>query len=173
MRKIIDTCATSISTIINFIISMLIVMLGKYWYIFIFYMIFNILDWVTGSLKAIRLKEVSSYIGIKGLIKKIGYWIVIGIAFSFSSIFVILGKEILGINLSIMYLLGWFTLASLITNEIVSILENLVLLNIKVPDILINSLKVTQKVLDNASEKILNKDNIIDVKSDKNKKSDK
>lgn len=165
MKKIIFNCLNSISTIISIIVSIFIMTLGKYWYIFVSYIIFNILDWITGSIKAIKLKEISSSIGIKGLLKKIGYWIVIGIAFSFSSIFVILGNEILGINLSIMYLLGWFTLASLIINEIVSILENLVLLNIQVPDILINSLKVTQKALNNASEKILNKDHTIEDQS--------
>lgn len=165
MKKIIFNCLNSISAIISIIVSIFIMILGKYWYVFVSYMIFNILDWITGTIKAIKLKEISSSIGIKGLIKKIGYWIVIGIAFSFSSIFVILGNEILGINLSIMYLLGWFTLASLIINEIVSILENLVLLNIQVPDILINSLKVTQRALNNASEKILNKDHTIEDRS--------
>lgn len=133
--------------------------LGSHWYIFIVFMMFNFLDWITGSLKAIKLKKLSSYVGIKGLLKKLGYWIVIGIAFSFSTLFVIIGKEILGINLSIMHSLGWFTFSILIINEAISILENLVILNIKVPTILIKSLKITEKILDNASEKILDKDN--------------
>jgi toxin secretion/phage lysis holin len=146
-------------TIESIILAILIKVFGKYWYIFISYMIFNILDWMTGSLKAIKIKNLSSYMGIKGLMKKLGYWIVIWIAFSFSSMFVIIGKEILNINLTIMYSLGWFTFALLIVNEIISILENLVALNIKVPEILIRSLKVTDNILDNVSEKILDKNN--------------
>jgi toxin secretion/phage lysis holin len=121
-------------------------------------MIFNILDWITGSLKAIKTKTLSSDLGIKGLIKKLGNWVVIGIAFSFSSMFVIIGDKVLNINLSIMYSLGWFTFVLLIINEILSILENLVALNVKVPNILIKSLKVTDNVLDNVSEKILDID---------------
>ncbi len=148
----------------NLLISILTEIFGGYWYVFISYLIFNILDWITGSLKAIKSKELSSYLGVKGLIKKLGYWIVIGIAFSFSSIFVIVGKAFLDINLSIMYSLGWFTFVLLIVNEVISILENLVALNIKVPNILIKSLKVTDRLLDNVSEKILDRDKTNDGK---------
>lgn len=146
----------------NLIKAILVCIFGNYWYIFITYMIFNLLDWITGSLKALKLKKVSSNIGINGLIKKLGYWVVIGIAFSFSVMFVIIGKEILNINLSIMYSLGWFTFAILIINEIISILENLISLGIKVPSVLIKSIKATESILDDTGEKIL-----------KNKNSDK
>lgn len=153
----------------DFILSIIVRVFGDFWYIFILYMIFNILDWITGSLKAIKLKNVSSYLGVKGLIKKLGYWIVIGIAFSISCIFVIIGKKILSVNLSFMYSLGWFTFAILLVNEVISILENLVALKIKVPNILIRSLKVTDNILDNVSDKILDQDTSI---NNKNKKTD-
>ncbi len=143
----------------DIVLTLLTTVFGNYWYIFISYMIFNLLDWITGILKAIKLKEVSSHKGTKGLTNKLGYWIVIGIAFSCSSIFVTVGKEVLNINLSFMYLLGWFTFSLLIINEIISILENLVVLNVKVPYILIKSLKITEDILDNASKKILTKNN--------------
>lgn len=143
----------------NLIITILIKVLGNYWYIFLLYMAFNFLDWITGSLRAIKSKTVSSYIGIKGLLKKLGNWIVIGLAFSFSSLFVIIGKKIININLTIMYSLGWFTFSLLIINEIISIVENLVALNIKVPNIFIKSLKTTHSVLNNISNKIIDKNN--------------
>ncbi|WP_310603666.1 phage holin family protein [Anaerosporobacter sp.] len=142
----------------SFVLSILTDAFGEYWYVFISYMVFNILDWVTGSLKAMKLRNVSSYLGLRGLLKKLGCWIVIGLAFSFSSMFVIISREVLGVNLSIMYSLGWFTFLLLIVNEIVSILENLVVLNVKVPDILMKSLKLTDNILDDVSKKILDKD---------------
>ena len=147
------------------IISFFVTIFGKYYFIFISYLIFNILDWITGLTKAIKLKKVSSCKGVNGLLKKVSYWIVIGIAFSFSSMFVIIGNEILNINLSIMYLIGWFTFALLIINEVISILENLIALNVKVPNILIKSLEITQNILDDASKKILN---INDTSDDNN-----
>lgn len=142
----------------------------KYWYILAIYVVFNFLDWLTGSLKAIKLKQVSSYLGIRGLLKKLGYWIVISISFIFSSVFVIMGDTILDIDLSIMYTLGWFTFGVLFINEIISILENLVALNIKVPNILIRSLRITEDILNNTAEHILDKSNQKDEKS-KNKHS--
>ena len=142
----------------DLILSVIANAIGKYWFVFVAYMVFNILDWITGSLKAIKNKKLSSYLGVNGLIKKLGYWIVIGIAFSFSTMFVVIGKKILNINISIMYSLGWFTFLMLLINEVISILENLVALGIKVPKLLLHSLKVTEDILDDASEKILDKD---------------
>ncbi len=57
-----------------------------------------------------------------------------------------------------MYLLGWFTFTLLLINEIISILENLVILGIKVPNILIRSLKATEGILDEASKKVIDKE---------------
>lgn len=150
------------------IIPLLINEFGGYWYIFITYMIFNLLDWITGLFKAIKSKKLSSHMGINGLIKKLGYWIIIGIAFSFSTMFVIIGKESIGINLSFMYLMGWFTFFILMINEAISILENLVALNIVVPRLLIKSLKRAKNILGNASEKLLdNTEKTLDYKKDK------
>ena len=145
----------------NIIISILVNALCNYWYLFVAYLVFNILDWITGSLKAIKFRKLSSYVGIKGLFKKLGNWVVIGIAFSFSAMFVIIGKRFLNINLSIMYSLGWFTFTMLLINENISILENLVALGIKVPRLLIKCLKITENILDNASQRIIDKENTI------------
>jgi toxin secretion/phage lysis holin len=141
----------------NIIISIFVIIFGKYWYIFVGFMVLNIIDWLTGLLKAISNKDISSHLGFIGLIKKLGYWVIIGIAFFLSYIFVKLGNEIFDINLSVMYLLGWFTLISLINNEIISILENLAILNIRVPSILTKSLKISKKLLSDTEKRILNK----------------
>ena len=47
-----------------------------------------------------------------------------------------------------MQLFGWFTLATYLINEIRSILENLVEMEVKVPSFLIKGLDITQKLLD-------------------------
>ena len=49
-------------------------------------------------------------------------------------------------------LLGWFTLASLLVNEIRSILENLVECGYNVPVFLIEGLAVTEKLLESKIE---------------------
>jgi len=116
------------------------------------FLVLNAVDYITGYCKAkFYKKNESSAIGAKGILKKVWYWIVIGMAFFVSMSFVHMG-EIIGINLSFVQLFGWFTLATYLINEIRSILENLVEMNVRVPAFLIAGLDVTQKLLDTKTE---------------------
>ncbi len=125
---------------------------GKYWFLFAGFLILNVVDYATGYCKAkFYKKNESSAIGAKGIFKKVWYWIVIGLAFFIAYSFVYMG-EVIGINLSFVQLFGWFTLATYLINEIRSILENLVEMNVKVPRFLIVGLDVTQKLLDTRTE---------------------
>lgn len=125
---------------------------GKYWFLFAGFLILNVIDYVTGYCKAkFYNKNESSAIGAKGIVKKVWYWVVIGLAFFISTCFVYMGETI-GIDLSFVQLFGWFTLATYLINEIRSILENLVEMNANVPAFLIAGLAVTQKLLDTKTE---------------------
>lgn len=120
---------------------------GTYWYLFAGFLLFNVLDWLTGWYKARKLNKESSYKGLRGILKKLGYWVIILVAFSMPSLFVHLGQDLLGVNLDFLLLLGWFTLACLLVNEIRSILENLVECGYNVPAILVRGLAVTEKLI--------------------------
>lgn len=125
---------------------------GKYWFLFAGFLILNVVDYITGYCKAkLYNKNVSSAIGAKGICKKVWYWLVIGLAFFISDCFVTMG-EIIGIQLNFVLWFGWFTLATYLINEIRSILENLVEMNVKVPKFLIAGLDITQKLLDTKTE---------------------
>lgn len=125
---------------------------GKYWFLFAGFLILNVVDYATGYCKAkFYKKNESSAIGAKGILKKVWYWLVIGMAFFISISFVYMG-ELIGINLSFVQFFGWFTLATYLINEIRSILENLVEMNVKVPKFLVVGLDVTQKLLDARTE---------------------
>ena len=87
-----------------------------------------------------------------GVLKKIGYWILIFIAFFTSFLLVQLGYKI-NIQLDFIMLFGWFTLACLIINEVRSILENLVEIGVKVPTGLLKGLEVYQNILDKKIKK--------------------
>ena len=128
---------------------------GVYWYLFAGYLVLNVIDWITGWRRANKQHKESSMVGLKGIIKKTGYWIIVLIAFMIPDLFIKLGRDTLGINLEFLMLLGWFTLATLIVNEIRSILENLVEMDYNVPEILIDGLAVTEKLLKNKSETII------------------
>lgn len=139
---------------IQLIVSTFSSIICRYWYIFVAYLFFNIMDWITGMIKSIKLKELSSSTGLNGILKKFGLWIVIIIAFCISYLFNSIGTEILHIDLSFMYLIGWYTIISLLINELISILENLAQLNVNVPTFLIKSLKVTNKILGTNENKL-------------------
>ena len=120
---------------------------GTYWYVFAGYLLCNILDWLTGWCKSRKLGKENSRMGFRGILKKVGYWIIIAIAFLIPAVFIHLGKDLMGIDLGFLVLLGWFTLASLLVNEIRSILENLVECGYHVPEFLIRGLAVTERLI--------------------------
>lgn len=93
-------------------------------------LILIIIDYVSAILSAIYNKKISSSIGYKGIIKKIG------IIF-----FISLSQQIDNLNIyedtNIRYLVLYF----FIFNEIFSILENLKSLNLPIPDVFKNEKK--------------------------------
>lgn len=129
------------------VVAVLSAVFGAYWYVFVAFLVLNVVDWLTGWVKANRKKEESSKVGAIGAIKKLGYWAIVLVAFTISGVFVHFGYDILGIDLSFLHLIGWWVLAMLIVNEARSILENLVEMGYNVPEILIRGLAVTEKLI--------------------------
>ena len=119
---------------------------GDYWFLFLGFLVTNIVDYFTGLAKSKRLKKESSAVGAWGAFKKVCYWVVIALAFFISRCFIGLGN-VVGIDLAFVQFFGWFTLASYLVNEIRSILENLVEMDVNVPAFLIKGLAVTEKLL--------------------------
>lgn len=144
--KFIDTY----NSVVGIIITVLTAVFGVHWYLFAAFLVLNIIDWLTGWWKSRKLHTESSYIGLKGILKKLGYWVIVLIAFMIPRIFTELGTEI-GVQLDFLNLFGWFVLAMLMVNEIRSVLENLVELGYEVPDVLIKGLAVTEKLIHAAS----------------------
>ena len=152
-----------ISTILSIIGTVITNVLGTHWFLFLGYLLLNIFDYITGTIKSKINKNESSNKGLKGIIKKVCYWILIAVSFLISYLLVEVGNCI-NINLEFVMLFGWFTLGCLIINEFRSILENLSELGIKLPDFLINGLEVIQNIIEKNAEEIENK------KDEQNKK---
>lgn len=133
---------------VGMIVAILSAVFGVYWYIFAAFFVLNIVDWLTGWYKAYKKKKESSAAGAAGAIKKLGYWAIVLVAFLISGCFVHIGNDLLGINLSFLNMIGWWVLTMLIINEARSILENLVELDYKVPEVLIKGLAVTEKLIE-------------------------
>lgn len=140
------------NTVAGAVITILSAIFGVYWYVFLAFLLLNIFDWLTGWYKARKLQQESSAVGLTGIIKKLGYWIIIAVAFLASLVFRELGRDLLKIDLSFLTLLGYFTLACLVVNEMRSIIENLVETGYNVPAVLIKGLAVADKMLNKEQE---------------------
>lgn len=133
-------------------VTVLTAIFGIYWYIFAAYLLLNVFDWLTGWYKSRKLKKESSKIGLKGIVKKLGYWVIIAVAFIVSGVFVHMGTDLLKVDLSFLTMIGWFTVACLLVNEIRSILENLVECGYNVPAVLIKGLAVADQWISKETE---------------------
>lgn len=153
-NKILDTY----NVIVGSAVTVLAAIFGSHWYLFIFFLVFNVFDYVTGLMKARKLKKESSSVGLAGIIKKLGYWIIIATAFLTAYALTALGEDILNIDLAFLALLGWFTLACLLINEVRSILENLVEYGLDVPYVLIKGLAVTERLLNDKTDTVMGMD---------------
>ena len=133
------------------VVAVLTYVLGEHWYLFAFFLFMNVVDYITGCMKSAIAHKLNSNKGWIGVLKKLGYWIMIVVAFAFSVFLVEIG-EMLGIDFRVTTLLGWFVLASLCINEVRSIIENLVQCGYNVPKSLTKGLEVADKLINEEQE---------------------
>lgn len=106
---------------VSIVVTTLVYLLGGFDIALMCLLIVIVLDYITGVLSAIYNKKLNSKIGIKGIVKKIAYLCLVALA-------VVIDK-ITGATGIIRTLVIYF----LVSNDGISILENLVKMDIKVP----------------------------------------
>lgn len=140
----------SYNAYVGLLIAILSMIFGEYWMLFAGFLVLNIFDWLTGWANSRKKRVVSSKKGLDGILKKMGYWVLIAVAYMISAIFIEVGNAI-HVDLHITTFFGLFVLCSLIINEVRSILENLVELGVPIPYIMIRGLEVVDKTIDEVS----------------------
>ena len=139
------------NAIVGGIVAVLSFVFGEHWILFAIFLLFNVADWLTGWMKSRMAGKENSMKGWQGVLKKLGYWLMILVAFAASAVFIEIGNT-LGMDLGVTTLLGYFVLASLLVNELRSILENFIEAGYNVPTVLVKGLEVADKVV-NQEEK--------------------
>lgn len=134
--------------IVGTVIAVLSNIFGPYWQVFIFYLLFNVLDYLTRWIAARRTKTEESAKAETGIYKKVSLWVLILVAFSAGYILTMLINDIFGGNINLLYI-GWVVLGMLMINEIRSICENLIDAGVEVPAIISKGLKVAESVINN------------------------
>mgnify|MGYP004658046095 FL=1 len=99
-------------------------------------LVFIIIDYITGLLRAIYTKKLSSKIGAKGIIKKVGY------------IFIVILAALLDKLLNSTGNIRNIVIYIFIANEGISILENWTSMGIKIPKILKDKFNDINKDID-------------------------
>lgn len=146
-----DKIISKVNAIYAAAVTLLTAVFGAYWYLFTAFAVLNVVDYITGIVKSKKLKTENSSKGLDGIVKKLGYWIVIAIAFFLSAAFADVGNTI-GIDLGFTVFVGWFTLCALIINEIRSVLENLIAIGVAVPKWLVRGLKAAEDKINKTEE---------------------
>lgn len=146
-----DVFYDKINIIVGGVAAIFSVVLSQYSWLFLAFFVFNVLDYATGWMKSRYFQKENSTRGAKGIVKKVGYWVVIGLSFFISVFCVELGASI-GQDLSFLHLVGYFTLCTYIVNEIRSILENLVEMEVELPPMIGKAVSFLSKGLQATAE---------------------
>lgn len=85
----------------------------------------NVIDYITGMMAApYRTTVIDSDIGIKGIIKKVMMWLLVGVGAIMDSLLTY-ASETIGYELPFHYLIACVVAIWIICNELISILENI------------------------------------------------
>lgn len=118
-------------------------------------LVFMILDYATGMVRAWRARELSSKVGVDGIVKKVGYMVLIAVAMGVDYL-IFSGLTAAGIVVPCNLWFGMLVSIWLIINEMISILENLGKIGVPVPKFLITiieKLKISTEKRTESEEK--------------------
>lgn len=122
------------------------------WDLLLQYLIlFMVLDYVTGLIKAGFNKEISYKVGFVGLAKKVGILAIVAVAHGLDQLFASETSNIFGLEFPV---IRTIVIWGYLINESISILENIKLLGVPLPPVL-------QKILSIIKEDVNSKSNSI------------
>lgn len=110
-----------------------------------------LLDYVTGMISAKRSGEISSRVGVMGILKKVGYLALVAVGMAVDYL-ISAALVNIGVNMPVNYLFGLMVIIWLIINELISILENLGELGVPMPGFLVNTIKSLKDTVDKKAE---------------------
>lgn len=118
----------------------------------VFLLLVMVIDYITGMIKAWINAGLSSRTGIKGIVKKVCYLLVVCVA-AVVDWLLASGLQKMGIDVEINYLFGVIVAIWLIINELISILENLAIIGVPLPSLLTQIVHKLKVAVENSAEK--------------------
>ena len=112
----------------------------------------NVIDYFTGIFASkYRDEPISSYKGIRGIIKKICMWLLVVIG-AWIDVLINYTIHTAGIELTIPFIVATVVAVWLVVNEIISILENMVDIGVDMPPFLMPIVKYIKKKTEEAAD---------------------
>lgn len=119
---------------------------------FLLLVLLNLIDYATGLCAAkYRSERVSSYKSLRGIAKKICMWLLVIVGGAMDWL-ITYTADTIGLNLEVSFVVAIIVCAWLMCNEVISILENMLDIGVKLPPFL---LKLTERIrgsLEDAAE---------------------
>lgn len=110
-----------------------------------------VLDYLSGMASAWVKRELSSRVGILGIVKKLAYLLAVAVAIVVDWVVQTAADE-LGLNLGAFCFFGLLVTIWLILNECISILENISEIGVPLPTFLMKLVEKLEKTVENAGE---------------------
>lgn len=105
----------------------------------------NVIDYITGLFAAkYRTEVISSYKGIRGIIKKVCMWLLVLIG-AWLDILINYAVHTAGIELTLPFIVATIVAVWLVVNEMISILENMIDIGVDIPPFLLPIVKYIKK----------------------------
>ena len=103
-------------------------------------LIVMLLDYISGVSAAFVRHELSSRVGLIGIVKKVGYLMIVAVGMALDYLISLLGDKF-GVEMQNIYFVGLLVIVWLIINECISILENTDEMGLPVPPFIKSMLK--------------------------------
>jgi toxin secretion/phage lysis holin len=105
----------------------------------------NLIDYVTGLVASkYRDRKINSYKSFRGIVKKICMWLLVAVGALFDWLIIYAGETV-GVSIPVAFLIACVVAIWLITNEFISILENMKDIGVPIPPFLQPLVKNVQK----------------------------
>lgn len=111
----------------------------------------NVVDYLTGLCAAgYRDENVSSYKGIRGIIKKVCMWLLVLIG-AWVDVLINYAIECTGAGITLPFIVATIVAVWLVVNEIISILENMIDIGVTLPPFLMPIVKYIKKQVEESA----------------------
>ena len=112
----------------------------------------NLIDYVTGLVASkYRDQKINSYKSFRGIVKKICMWLLVAVGALFDWLIIYAGETV-GVSIPVAFLIACVVAIWLITNEFISILENMKDIGVPIPPFLQPLVKNVQKQVEDKAK---------------------